>query len=98
MITCGSNGASAASVAVTGDFRIELPVAARHDERLVLAIEATTGIVPIYDAPHLEGGGRQIAFRLDRIQWNGWEYLPDGEFRSLTAASSGRMFPLKPKR
>ena len=31
----------------------------------------------------LNAGGRRIAFRLDRIEWNGWEYFPDCRFRPL---------------
>jgi glycosyltransferase involved in cell wall biosynthesis len=75
------NGSKAASHSVKGDFRISLPVDVSRHQRLVLEMAAALDIVPIYDAPHLEGGARRIAFRLDRIIWNGNEYLPGGGCR-----------------
>ncbi len=76
-------GKCVATVDVKGDFRIEIPLVAGYDRRLVLEIDAAIDIRPVYDAPHLDGGGRRIAFRLDRIEWNGWEYFPDCRFRPV---------------
>ena len=64
-----------------GPFRFDVPVSVPPLGQLVLAIHASLDILPVYDAPHLEGGARRIAFRLDRINWNGWEYYPDGSHR-----------------
>ena len=72
------NGSKTPSQSVKGDFRISLPVDVSRRQRLILEMTAALDIVPIYDAPHLEGGARRIAFRLDRIIWNGSEYLPGG--------------------
>jgi hypothetical protein len=49
------NGERLASVPVKDVFRLELPVAGRHEERLVLERTATLEVVPTYDALHLEG-------------------------------------------
>jgi len=77
------NGERLASVPVKDVFRLELPVAGRHEERLVLEITATLEVVPTYDAPHLEGGTRRTAYYLKRIEWNGWEFFPDGGSRAV---------------
>ncbi len=77
------NGARIASEIVQGRFRFSLPVTVPRHDRLVLEMAASLDIVPIYDAPHLEGGARRIAFRLDRIIWNETEYLPSGACRPV---------------
>ncbi len=81
-------GQRVASVEVKDEFRIEVPLVAGHEQRLVVEIDAALEIKPIYDAPHLEGGARRIAFRLDRIEWNGWAYFPDGRFRPLNQVAA----------
>lgn len=75
------NGERKGAFAVEGDFRISIPVKPPPGVRVVLEISTPLSIVPTFDAPHLEGGARRIAFCLDRIVWNGTEYLPDGEHR-----------------
>jgi glycosyltransferase involved in cell wall biosynthesis len=77
------NGKKIASEPVRNDFRVTLPVRPESGERLVFEIVAALDVMPIYDAPHLAGGARRIAFRLDRIEWNGSEYFPDGGFRPV---------------
>lgn len=77
------NGRRIASVKVQGEFRLEYAVSVPAGQRLVLEINAVHEVMPIYEAPHLEGGARRIAFRLDSIEWKGWEYLPDGGFRPV---------------
>jgi glycosyltransferase involved in cell wall biosynthesis len=77
------NGRRIAQARVQGDFRLEFPVSVSPGVGLVMEVGAIHDIVPFYDAPHVEGDRRRIAFRLDSIEWMGWEYLPDGGFRPL---------------
>ena len=77
------NGERIASEMVKGKFRLVLRASASYGRHCLLTVNALHDVKPIYDAPHLDGGARRIAFRLDRIEWNGWRYLPTGDRRPV---------------
>lgn len=89
-LTIDVNGERLGTYPVGGRYRLVLPLNVPRDARLVVGIRAALEIVPNYDAPHMEGGFRRIAFELSRVEWNGWEYLPDTRFRQLQPGGVSR--------
>ena len=77
------NGEPIASEMVRGGFRLVLRASVPYSRYCLLAVNAIHDVKPVYDAPHLDGGARRIAYRLDRIIWTGWEYLPTGARRPV---------------
>ncbi|MCC6538250.1 MAG: glycosyltransferase [Bryobacterales bacterium] len=75
-LTVSVNGAEILSAPVRGEFCLRMPVSVPRHDLLTLAVAASHSIVPIYDAPHLDGGARRIAFALDRIEWLGNTWRP----------------------
>jgi hypothetical protein len=80
------SGVSLGRFPVDGRFRIAVPVERpQPDVQCSLEVRATLHIIPGNEAPFVNGMDfRRISYVLDRIVWDGYEFLPSGKFRTVS--------------